>query len=45
VKIADTVAGFKAILDGDCDEISESLFTYAGTIDEVFDRDKKAKAM
>jgi len=41
VTIADTVAGFKAILNGDCDEISESLFAYAGTIDEVFDRAKK----
>ncbi len=41
VKIEDTVAGFKAILDGECDEISESLFSYAGTIDEVIDRHKK----
>ncbi len=42
VKIEDTVAGFKAILDGECDEISEGFFSYAGTIDEVFDRAKKA---
>ena len=41
VKIEDTIAGFKAILGGECDEISESLFSYAGTIDEVFDRAKK----
>ncbi len=41
VKIEDTIAGFKAILDGECDEISESLFSYAGTIDEVFERAKK----
>lgn len=41
VKIADTIAGFKAIINGECDEISESLFSYAGTIDEVFDRAKK----
>jgi len=41
VKIADTIAGFKAILSGECDEISEALFSYAGTIDEVFDRSKK----
>ncbi len=41
VKIDDTIAGFKAILDGDCDELNESAFTYAGTIDEVFDRAKK----
>ncbi|TNE34615.1 F0F1 ATP synthase subunit beta [bacterium] len=41
VTIGDTVAGFKAILDGDCDEIPENLFTYKGTIDEVFDLAKK----
>ncbi|MCB0703139.1 MAG: F0F1 ATP synthase subunit beta [Candidatus Kapaibacterium sp.] len=41
VTIADTVAGFKAILDGDCDEIPENMFTYKGTIDEVMDLAKK----
>ena len=43
VKIDDTIAGFKAILKGDCDEVSEALFSYAGTIDEVLDRAKKQK--
>ncbi|MFA6570155.1 MAG: F0F1 ATP synthase subunit beta [Bacteroidota bacterium] len=43
VKIDDTIAGFKAILNGDCDEIPETLFSYTGTIDEVFDRYKKQK--
>jgi F-type H+/Na+-transporting ATPase subunit beta len=42
VKISDTIAGFKAIINGDCDEISESYFRYVGTIDEVFDKAKKA---
>ncbi|MCX6148773.1 MAG: F0F1 ATP synthase subunit beta [Candidatus Kapabacteria bacterium] len=41
VKIADTIAGFKAILNGDCDHIPEGMFTYKGTIDEVFDLFKK----
>ncbi len=41
VSINDTVAGFKAILEGECDHIPEPLFSYAGTIDEVFDRAKK----
>ncbi|MCX7880348.1 MAG: F0F1 ATP synthase subunit beta [Ignavibacteria bacterium] len=41
VKITDTIAGFKAILEGECDHIPEPLFSYAGTIDEVFDRAKK----
>lgn len=42
VKINDTIAGFKAILNGDCDEIPEGFFSYCGTIDEVFDNAKKA---
>ncbi len=41
VKIEDTIAGFKAILDGDCDEVPEPLFAYKGSIDEVFDAFKK----
>ena len=41
VKIEDTIAGFQAILRGECDELSEALFSYAGSIDEVFDRAKK----
>jgi F-type H+/Na+-transporting ATPase subunit beta len=44
VTINDTIAGFKAILDGECDQITESHFTYVGTIDEVFDRHKAQKA-
>jgi F-type H+-transporting ATPase subunit beta len=44
VKIEDTIAGFKAILNGECDEISESLFNYTGTIDEVIERHKKQGA-
>lgn len=42
VKIADTIAGFKAILSGECDEIPETMFEYKGTIDEVFDAWKKS---
>lgn len=41
VKIGDTIAGFKAIINGDCDEIPEGEFAYKGTIDEVFDSWKK----
>ncbi len=44
VKIEDTISGFKAILDGSCDELPETVFSYAGTIDEVFDRAKKQGA-
>lgn len=42
VKISDTIAGFKAIIGGDCDDIPETYFRYVGTIDEVFDKAKKA---
>jgi len=41
VKIGDTIAGFKAILNGECDHIDEDYFKFKGTIDEVFDAYKK----
>jgi F-type H+-transporting ATPase subunit beta len=45
VKIADTIAGFRAILEGKVDHIPEDLFVYAGTIDEVIDRFEKRKSL
>lgn len=42
VTINDTVASFKAILDGECDDIPETYFSYAGTIDEVIEKYKKS---
>ena len=42
VKIEDTISGFKAILDGDVDEIPEGMFSYKGTLDEVYDAFKKS---
>ncbi len=42
VSINDTIAGFNAILEGECDEIPQPMFSYAGSIDEVFDKAKKA---
>ena len=41
VSLEDSVAGFKAILDGDMDEYPENAFAYKGTIDEVVDSVKK----
>ncbi len=41
VKIEDTVAGFKAILNGEVDDLPEGAFGYVGTIDEA--REKAAK--
>lgn len=35
VPIADTVRGFKEILDGKCDDLPESAFMYKGGIDQV----------
>ncbi len=41
VHVADTVRSFAAIVDGDCDDIPEQCFRYAGTIDEVRKRYEK----
>ena len=43
VKIQDTVKGFKAILDGECDGIAEPYFYMAGGIEEVFERAEKGE--
>jgi F-type H+-transporting ATPase subunit beta len=42
VKLEDTIAGFDAILNGECDELPESAFYMIGTIDMAFE---KAKAV
>lgn len=41
VPLKETLRGFKMILDGSCDEIPESCFLFAGTIDDVFEKAKK----
>jgi F-type H+-transporting ATPase subunit beta len=41
VPLADTIRGFKEILDGECDDYPESAFLYAGTIEDVKQRVKK----
>lgn len=38
VTTADTVSGFKRILDGELDDVAEPHFYMAGNIDEVFER-------
>jgi F-type H+-transporting ATPase subunit beta len=43
VKVKDTVAGFKEIIDGKCDTISEQHFLYASTIEDVRNRAKTEK--
>jgi F-type H+/Na+-transporting ATPase subunit beta len=44
VKLEDTIAGFKAIIDGEADEFPESAFLMVGTIDEVEEKAKKMQA-
>ncbi len=44
VKLADSLRGFKMIVDGELDDVSEQSFYMAGTIDEVIERHKKAQA-
>ncbi|MFM2655058.1 F0F1 ATP synthase subunit beta [Vibrio owensii] len=41
VPLKDTIAGFKALLDGQYDEIPEQAFMYCGNIDEVLEKAKK----
>ena len=41
VSMEDTISGFEAILNGDCDQLPENAFMYVGTIDEVFEKAKK----
>jgi F-type H+-transporting ATPase subunit beta len=44
VKIADTVKGFKEIVEGKYDDIPEQAFYMKGTIDEVLEAAEKLKA-
>lgn len=40
VSLAQTIAGFKAIIDGECDHLPEQAFYMVGTIDEVIAKAK-----
>lgn len=45
-KLADTIRGFKMIIEGDMDHIGERFFLYKGSIDEViaaYDKEKSEK--
>jgi F-type H+-transporting ATPase subunit beta len=41
VKLEDSIAGFKAILGGECDDIPEFAFLMVGTLDEAIENAKK----
>jgi F-type H+-transporting ATPase subunit beta len=44
VKVADTVKGFKSIVEGKYDDIPEQAFYMRGTIEEVLEAAEKMKA-
>ncbi|MBM3677434.1 MAG: F0F1 ATP synthase subunit beta [Actinobacteria bacterium] len=44
VRLEDTIAGFDAILKGECDELPESAFYMIGPIEMAFDKAKQAAA-
>jgi F-type H+-transporting ATPase subunit beta len=44
VKLADTVKGFKEIVEGKHDELPEQAFMYMGTIEEVAERAEEIKS-
>ena len=41
VPLKETLRGFRMILKGECDDLPESAFLFAGTIDDVFAKAKK----
>ncbi|AKX33718.1 F0F1 ATP synthase subunit beta [Spiroplasma litorale] len=41
VQVSDTIRSFKAILNGELDNVPEVLFMYAGSIDDVLERFKE----
>jgi F-type H+/Na+-transporting ATPase subunit beta len=45
VKLEDTIAGFKAIIEGKADDVPEGAFLMVGSIDEAFEKAKKMQAM
>ena len=40
VRISDTIKGFRAMLEGDCDHLPEHAFMMTGTIEQVFEAAK-----
>ncbi|MEE9186680.1 MAG: F0F1 ATP synthase subunit beta [Bacteroidota bacterium] len=44
VKLADTVAGFRAIVDGEMDDLPEGAFYMVGTLDEAVEKAQKLQA-
>jgi len=45
VPVAETIKGFKAIIDGELDDVPEAAFFNAGTIDDVLEKAKTLKLL
>ena len=43
VSLADTIKGFKMIVNGECDELPEQAFYMVGTIEEAFEKAKSVQ--
>jgi F-type H+-transporting ATPase subunit beta len=43
VSLQDTLAGFKAIINGECDHMDESSFYMVGNLNEAIEKDQKLK--
>ena len=41
VPLAETIRGFKMIVNGECDALPEQAFYMVGSIDEAFEKAKK----
>ncbi len=44
VTLKDTIKGFKAIVEGDVDDLPESAFFLAGTLEDVYEKAKQMKS-
>ncbi|MDQ3042071.1 MAG: F0F1 ATP synthase subunit beta, partial [Acidobacteriota bacterium] len=44
VKVADTIKGFKEILEGKCDDMPEQAFYMVGTIEQAREKAQKMAA-
>ncbi|MCX7878244.1 MAG: F0F1 ATP synthase subunit beta, partial [Ignavibacteria bacterium] len=44
VKLADSIKGFKAIVNGECDDLPENAFYMVGTIEEAYEKAKTLQA-
>ncbi|MGX8699485.1 MAG: ATP synthase beta subunit C-terminal domain-containing protein, partial [bacterium] len=44
VPLGETIRGFREIIDGHCDDLPESAFLFAGTIDEVIAKAQRTNA-